>query len=123
MISLLFVAVNSALLGRALFLTAISCFWMGCIYTNSMHACTDFTQSPSLHISLDCSQLTTRLYSYDAACCHPELEQCLCSMADLPAGIYIAIKAVTAFMIVRRYRFFLPFPPVSSDATIVPLLQ
>ena len=23
-------------------------------------------------------------------------------------------------MIVRRYRFFHPFPPVSSDATIVP---
>ena len=29
MISLLFVAVNSALLGRALFFTAITCFWMG----------------------------------------------------------------------------------------------
>ena len=27
--------------------------------------------------------------SNDAACCHPELEQCLCSMADLLAGIAI----------------------------------
>ena len=35
-------------------------------------------------------------------------------MADLPAGI--AIKAVTALMIVRRYRLFHLFPPVSSDA-------
>ena len=29
-------------------------------------------------------------------------------MADLPAGI--AIKTVTAFMIVHRYRLFHPFP-------------
>ena len=38
-------------------------------------------------------------------------------MADLPAGV--AIKTVTAFMIVHRYRLFHPFPPVSIDATIV----
>ena len=89
------------------------------VYIHQQHA--DCTQSPSLHISSDCSQLTTRLYSYDAACCHPGLEQCLCSMADLPAGI--AIKVVTVFMIVRRYHFFHPFPPGSSDATIVRFLQ
>ena len=38
MISSLFVAVNSALLGRALFFTATSCFWMGLYYSFSKFA-------------------------------------------------------------------------------------
>ena len=37
MISLLFVVVNSALLGRALFFTAISCFWMGLLLQEKRH--------------------------------------------------------------------------------------